>query len=134
MNTLRAIICIVLVAVTSAFSPNVVPRTRLSLSMSAKSTETTKPLSTIAGIATAAAASLPAFADLDVPSIPAESSPEPVAEIVESVSTAVAPVVQAAASSGVDEAIVIGYGAGLVACVVFFAVGFSIGYGTLVKP
>jgi len=27
-----------------------------------------------------------------------------------------------------------GYGAGLVACVVFFAVGFSVGYGTLVKP
>ena len=129
MNTLRAIICIVLVAVTSAFSPNVAPRARTFLSMNAKSTGT-KPLSSIAGIATAAAASLPAFADLDVPSIPAESP----AEVVESVSTAVAPVVQAAASSGVDQAVVIGYGAGLVACVVFFAVGFSIGYGTLVKP
>lgn len=34
----------------------------------------------------------------------------------------------------VDEATVIGYGAGLVACVVSLAVGFSIGYGTLVKP
>eukprot|EP00565_Helicotheca_tamesis_P001834 CAMPEP_0185724024 /NCGR_PEP_ID=MMETSP1171-20130828/644_1 /TAXON_ID=374046 /ORGANISM="Helicotheca tamensis, Strain CCMP826" /LENGTH=105 /DNA_ID=CAMNT_0028391797 /DNA_START=95 /DNA_END=412 /DNA_ORIENTATION=+ len=40
----------------------------------------------------------------------------------------------AAAASAVDEATLIGYGSGLVACVVFFAVGFSIGYGTLVKP
>ena len=36
--------------------------------------------------------------------------------------------------NAVDEGTVIGYGAGLVACVVSLAVGFAIGYGTLVKP
>ena len=46
--------------------------------------------------------------------------------------TALAPL--AAHAEDIDEAVVIGYGAGLVACVVFFAVGFSVGYGTLVKP
>lgn len=46
--------------------------------------------------------------------------------------TAVAPF--AAHATEVDEATVIGYGAGLVACVVSLAVGFAIGYGTLVKP
>ncbi len=46
--------------------------------------------------------------------------------------TAMAPF--AAHATEVDEATVIGYGAGLVACVVSLAVGFSIGYGTLVKP
>jgi hypothetical protein len=45
--------------------------------------------------------------------------------------TAMAPF--AAHAADVDEATVIGYGAGLVACVVSLAVGFSIGYGTLVK-
>lgn len=45
--------------------------------------------------------------------------------------TAMAPF---AANAAVDEGVVIGYGAGLVACVVSLAVGFSIGYGTLVKP
>ena len=40
----------------------------------------------------------------------------------------------AAHAEAVDEATVIGYGAGLVACVVSLAVGFAIGYGTLVKP
>ncbi|NJQ98815.1 MAG: hypothetical protein HC784_17110, partial [Hydrococcus sp. CSU_1_8] len=44
--------------------------------------------------------------------------------------TAIAPI---AAANAVDEATVIGYGAGLVACVVSLAVGFAIGYGTLVK-
>ncbi|KAL7580391.1 hypothetical protein ACA910_004416 [Epithemia clementina (nom. ined.)] len=44
--------------------------------------------------------------------------------------TAVAPV---AAANAVDESVVIGYGAGLVACVVSLAVGFAIGYGTLAK-
>ena len=44
--------------------------------------------------------------------------------------TAVAPV---AAANAVDEGVVIGYGAGLVACVVSLAVGFAIGYGTLAK-
>jgi hypothetical protein len=46
--------------------------------------------------------------------------------------TAMAPF--AAQAAEVDEATLIGYGAGLVACVVSLAVGFSIGYGTLVKP
>ena len=40
----------------------------------------------------------------------------------------------AAHAADVDESTVIGYGAGLVACVVSLAVGFAIGYGTLVKP
>ena len=44
--------------------------------------------------------------------------------------TSVAPL----AANAVDEGVVIGYGAGLVACVVSLAVGFAIGYGTLVKP
>ena len=44
--------------------------------------------------------------------------------------TSVAPL----AANAVDESVVIGYGAGLVACVVSLAVGFAIGYGTLVKP
>jgi len=46
--------------------------------------------------------------------------------------TALAPL--AAHATDIDESVVIGYGAGLVACVVSLAVGFSIGYGTLVKP
>ena len=46
--------------------------------------------------------------------------------------TSVAPF--AAHAADVDESTVIGYGAGLVACVVSLAVGFAIGYGTLVKP
>jgi len=46
--------------------------------------------------------------------------------------TAVAPI--AAHAAEVDEGVIIGYGAGLVACVVSLAVGFAIGYGTLVKP
>ena len=45
--------------------------------------------------------------------------------------TAMAPF---AAYADVDEGVVVGYGAGLVACVVSLAVGFAIGYGTLVKP
>merc|ERR1719491_169659 len=45
--------------------------------------------------------------------------------------TAMAPF--AAHAADVDEAVVIGYGAGLVACVVSLAVGFAIGYGTLAK-
>lgn len=54
------------------------------------------------------------------------------AAAVAAFATAMAPF--AAHASEVDEATVIGYGAGLVACVVSLAVGFSIGYGTLVKP
>lgn len=65
--------------------------------------------------------------------------PEPVNEAKESnaaalaaFATAMAPF--AAHADSIDEATVIGYGAGLVACVVSLAVGFAIGYGTLVKP
>jgi len=54
------------------------------------------------------------------------------AAAVAAFATAMAPF--AANAADVDEATVIGYGAGLVACVVSLAVGFSIGYGTLVKP
>jgi len=46
--------------------------------------------------------------------------------------TAMAPF--AAQATEIDEGTIIGYGAGLVACVVSLAVGFTIGYGTLVKP
>ena len=67
------------------------------------------------------------------------SEPTPVKEMKEknvaavaAFATAMAPF--AAHAEAVDEATVIGYGAGLVACVVSLAVGFAIGYGTLVKP
>ena len=43
--------------------------------------------------------------------------------------TALAPL--AANAADIDEGVIIGYGAGLVACVVSLAVGFTIGYGTL---
>jgi hypothetical protein len=69
----------------------------------------------------------------------ASKVPEPMKEIrdhknaaaMAAFATAVAPF--AAHATDVDEATVIGYGAGLVACVVSLAVGFAIGYGTLVK-
>ena len=48
--------------------------------------------------------------------------------------TAFASAVAPLAANAVDEGVIIGYGAGLVACVVSLAVGFAIGYGTLVKP
>ena len=56
----------------------------------------------------------------------------PNAAAIAAFATAMAPL--AAQATEVDEATIIGYGAGLVACVVSLAVGFSIGYGTLVKP
>lgn len=70
----------------------------------------------------------------------ASNLPEPIKETretknaaaVAAFATAVAPF--AAHAADVDEGVVIGYGAGLVACVVSLAVGFAIGYGTLVKP
>merc|ERR1712157_261257 len=55
----------------------------------------------------------------------------PNAAAVAAFATALAPL---AAHAEVDQGVVIGYGAGLVACVVSLAVGFAIGYGTLVKP
>lgn len=64
-----------------------------------------------------------------------KQAPEPElnknAASVAAFATALAPF--AAHAEAVDEATVIGYGAGLVACVVSLAVGFAIGYGTLVK-
>jgi uncharacterized protein (UPF0261 family) len=54
------------------------------------------------------------------------------AAAVAAFATAMAPF--AANAADVDEATIIGYGAGLVACVVSLAVGFSIGYGTLERP
>lgn len=75
----------------------------------------------------------PAFKSLSM-----SNMPEPVPEMKEknaaalaAFATAMAPF--AAHADTVDEATVIGYGAGLVACVVSLAVGFAIGYGTLVK-
>jgi hypothetical protein len=69
----------------------------------------------------------------------ASKLPEPIREAKDknaaalaAFATAVAPF--AAQAAEVDEATIIGYGAGLVACVVSLAVGFAIGYGTLVKP
>lgn len=55
------------------------------------------------------------------------------AAAVAAFATAMAPFAAQATDSGIDEATIIGYGAGLVACVVSLAVGFSIGYGTLAK-
>lgn len=69
----------------------------------------------------------------------ASKLPEPMKEVrdtknaaaVAAFATAIAPI--AAQAAEIDEGVVIGYGAGLVACVVSLAVGFAIGYGTLVK-
>jgi len=67
-----------------------------------------------------------------VPTVEAKPAENKNAAAVAAFATAMAPF--AAQAAEVDEATVIGYGAGLVACVVSLAVGFSIGYGTLVKP
>ena len=63
-----------------------------------------------------------------------ETSASPNAAAVAAFATAMAPFAAYAEGTVVDEGTIIGYGAGLVACVVSLAVGFSIGYGTLVKP
>lgn len=71
----------------------------------------------------------------------AKNAPEPISDFVKNdkktaaiaaFATAMAPFA-AHADTVVDEATIIGYGAGLVACVVSLAVGFAIGYGTLAK-
>ena len=67
-----------------------------------------------------------------MPKAQANVDANPNAAAMAAFATAMAPF--AAQAADVDEATVIGYGAGLVACVVSLAVGFSIGYGTLVKP
>jgi hypothetical protein len=103
MKSFQLILIAVLVACASAFAPVAAPKSFA-----------TKPLA-------------------------ASNLPEPIREAkvaknaaaLAAFATAVAPF--AAQAAEVDEATVIGYGAGLVACVVSLAVGFAIGYGTLVK-
>lgn len=93
----------------------------------------------LAVVLSCAAAFAPATPSRQVTFKPASMTPEPVVQEKDSraaalaaFATALAPI--AAHATEVDEATIIGYGAGLVACVVSLAVGFAIGYGTLVKP
>ena len=104
MKTFVAVLLAVLVACTTAFAP--VSQQAQNLAPLAMAPQEEAPLAEAAADSNAAA--LAAFA------------------------TAMAPF--AAQAADIDEGTVIGYGAGLVACVVSLAVGFSIGYGTLVKP
>eukprot|EP00979_Chaetoceros_neogracilis_P001537 scaffold261_cov318-Chaetoceros_neogracile.AAC.23 len=67
-----------------------------------------------------------------VPKVEAKTANNQNAAAVAAFATAMAPF--AAHATEIDEGTIIGYGAGLVACVVSLAVGFTIGYGTLVKP
>lgn len=101
-----------------------------------------KSFQQIALLLVAMAACVSGFAPVSTPrqtvSVSMSNTPEPVdfkqdnkAAAVAAFATAMAPF--AAHADVVDEATVIGYGAGLVACVVSLAVGFAIGYGTLVK-
>ena len=93
----------------------------------------------LAFIVACASAFAPATKTVAFKSLAASKLPEPMKEARESknvaavaaFATALAPF--AAHAAEVDEATIIGYGAGLVACVVSLAVGFAIGYGTLVK-
>merc|ERR1712161_57338 len=101
-----AILCAALVACTTAFAP-VAPAAR-SLSVRAVQPLAAVPKNSEGAAKDHNAAAIAAFA------------------------TAMAPF--AAHATDVDEGVIIGYGAGLVACVVSLAVGFAIGYGTLVKP
>jgi hypothetical protein len=77
--------------------------------------------------------SRPAFKPMAVSKLPESESvrDHKQAAAIAAFATAIAPI---AAANAVDEGTIIGYGAGLVACVVSLAVGFAIGYGTLVKP
>mmetsp|Transcript_18980 Transcript_18980/g.44953 ORF Transcript_18980/g.44953 Transcript_18980/m.44953 type:complete len:105 (-) Transcript_18980:700-1014(-) len=104
MKTFVAVLLAALVACTTAFAP--VAQQAQNLAPLAMAPQEEAPLAEAATDSNAAA--LAAFA------------------------TAMAPF--AAQAADVDEGTLIGYGAGLVACVVSLAVGFSIGYGTLVKP
>mmetsp|Transcript_25859 Transcript_25859/g.60882 ORF Transcript_25859/g.60882 Transcript_25859/m.60882 type:complete len:103 (+) Transcript_25859:94-402(+) len=100
-----------------------------------------KSFQQIALLLVAMAACVSGFAPVSTPrktvAVSMSKAPEPVefkqdkAAAVAAFATAMAPF--AAHAEAVDEATVIGYGAGLVACVVSLAVGFAIGYGTLVK-
>jgi mono/diheme cytochrome c family protein len=104
MKSFQLVLIALVVALASAFSPS------------------TKPMSSIKSV-----------------SVVQQQHPEKVATMEQknaaamaAFATALAPF--AANAADVDEATIIGYGAGLVACVVSLAVGFAIGYGTLVKP
>jgi hypothetical protein len=108
MKSFQIILIAVLIAVASAFAPNVnkakvVVFQPLAANKLPEAQSTTNDIRSL----TPNAAAMAAFA------------------------TALAPF--AAHATDVDEATIIGYGAGLVACVVSLAVGFAIGYGTLVK-
>mmetsp|Transcript_26190 Transcript_26190/g.53652 ORF Transcript_26190/g.53652 Transcript_26190/m.53652 type:complete len:136 (-) Transcript_26190:178-585(-) len=135
MKTVQAIslVLVVFAACASAFAPqHVASRPSFTARAMSKSIDDVpQEKSNAAALAAFATAMAPlaSFAELDVPDIPSE-----VSEVVEATTEAATQVAAVAASSGVDEAVLIGYGAGLVACVTFFAVGFSIGYGALVKP
>ena len=101
-----------------------------------------KSFQQIALLLVAAVACVSGFAPVNTPrqnvALSMSNTPEPLNEFkadkkaaaVAAFATSMAPF---AANAAVDESVVIGYGAGLVACVVSLAVGFAIGYGTLVK-
>ena len=103
MKSFQILIIAVVVACAAAFAPASVARPAFKATTMAMSKMSQEP----AKIMQPNAAALVAFA------------------------TAMAPL--AAQASDVDEGTVIGLGVGLVACVVSLAVGFTIGYGTLVK-
>mmetsp|Transcript_38999 Transcript_38999/g.45447 ORF Transcript_38999/g.45447 Transcript_38999/m.45447 type:complete len:113 (-) Transcript_38999:287-625(-) len=111
MRTFIIVIVAALVACSSAFSTNPVTRTAF---------KTVSPL---------------AMSKNTEPSPLVESAPvqdkNNNAAAIAAFATAMAPI--AAQAADIDEGVIIGYGAGLVACVVSLAVGFSIGYGTLAK-
>jgi len=102
-----------------------------------------KSFQQIALLLVATVACVSGFAPVSTPrqnvALSMSSTPEPLNEFkqdkkaaaVAAFATAMAPF--AAHADTIDESVVIGYGAGLVACVVSLAVGFSIGYGTLSK-
>ena len=88
--------------------------------------------SAFAPVAQNKAAFVKPLAMSNIPEPMKEARADKNAAAVAAFTTALAPF--AANAADIDEGTVIGYGAGLVACVVSLAVGFAIGYGTLVKP
>ena len=105
MKNCQIILLATLVATVSAFAPIVAPTTR-------------SPVNT-------------AKTSQVMSAVPKENKSHDNAAAIAAFATAMAPF--AAHAADIDEGVVIGYGAGLVACVVSLAVGFAIGYGTLVK-
>lgn len=100
---LTSLMLIILVASSNAFAPQASPKTSFAIQATPVSTKTSKDVAPIHRNHNAAFAAF---------------------------TTALAPVVVQAAE--IDESTAVGYGAGIVACVVSLAVGFSVGYGTLV--